>query len=77
VARSGQKNIAQGLPWVKSPTGMCPEGADRYGGKRLRTFEPDRVHIPSPFRAKRLFWLTQGKPWAKLFCPFGARPFGP
>jgi hypothetical protein len=27
-------------------------------------------------RAKRLFWLTQGEPWAKLSCPFGAEPSG-
>jgi hypothetical protein len=76
VARSGQKSIAQGLPWVNSPSGMSPEGAGRYGEKWLRTFEPDRVHISSPFRANRLFRLTQGKPWANLSCPFGAGPSG-
>jgi hypothetical protein len=31
VARSGQKSIAQGLPWVDPPTGISPEGATRYG----------------------------------------------
>ena len=72
VARSGQESIAQGLPWVKTPTRISPEGATRYGGNRLRTFELNRVRISSPFRAKRLFRLTQGKPWAKLSCPFGA-----
>ena len=74
----------QGLPWVSSlarrarpegpgehspgftlgnspPPELSPEGAIRYG-----------VRIPSPFRAKRLYRLTQGKPWAKLSCPFGA-----
>jgi hypothetical protein len=71
VARSGQKSMAQGLPWVSSPRGMSPEGAGRYGENRPRAFEPDRVHISSPFRANRLFRLTQGKPWAKLSCPFG------
>jgi hypothetical protein len=50
---------------------MSPEGAGRYGGNRLRTYGLDRVHS-SPFRAKRLFRLTQGKPWAKFSCPFGA-----
>jgi hypothetical protein len=34
------------------------------------------LRISSPFRAKRLFWLTQGKPWAKLSCPFGAELSG-
>jgi hypothetical protein len=76
VARSGQESIAQGLPWVNSPTGVSPEGAGRYGGNRLRTFEPDRVRISSPFMAKRLFRVIQGKPWAKLSCPFGAGPSG-
>ena len=76
VARSGQKSIAQGLPWVSFLTGMGHEGAGSDGGNRLRTFDPDRVHVSSPFRAKRLFWLTQGKPWAKLSCPFGAWPSG-
>jgi hypothetical protein len=50
---------------------MSPEGAGGYGGNRLRTYGLDRVHS-SPFRAKRLFRLTQGKPWAKFSCPFGA-----
>jgi hypothetical protein len=76
VARSGQESIAQGLPWVNFPTGVSPEGAGRYGGNRLQTFEPERVRISSPFRAKRLFRVTQGKPWAKLSCPFGAGPLG-
>jgi hypothetical protein len=76
VARSGQESIAQGLPWVNSPTGVSPEGADRCGGSRLRTFEQDRVCISSPFRAKHVFRITQGKPWAKLSCPFGAGPSG-
>jgi hypothetical protein len=42
------------------------------GQNRLGTFELDRRRLPSPFRAKRLFCLTQGKPWAKFSCPFGA-----
>jgi hypothetical protein len=71
VARSGQKSIAQGLSWVSSPRGMSPEGAGRYGENRLRALEPDRVHLSNPFRANRLFRLTQGKPSAKLSCPFG------
>jgi hypothetical protein len=76
VARSGQKSIAQGLPWVNSPMAMSPEGAGRYGGNRLRTSERYRVQISSPFRAKPYFRPTQGKPWAKLSCPFGAGPLG-
>src|SRR6202046_2860547 len=31
VARSGQNSLAQGLPWVISPTRTSPEGATRYG----------------------------------------------
>ena len=59
-----------------SPSRISPEGVTRYGDNRLRTFEPDRVRNSSPFRAKRLFRLTQGKPWAKLSCPFGEGPWG-
>ena len=72
----GQGSIAQGLLWVNFPTRISPEGAAKYGENRLRRFEPDRVRISSPFRAKRLFLPTQGKPWAKLSCPFGADPPG-
>jgi len=70
----GHESIAQSLPWVIPPNRISPEGAIRYGENRPRTFESDRVRIYSPFRAKRLFWLTQGKPWAKLSCPSGAEP---
>jgi len=76
VARSGQENIAQGLPWVIAPTRICPEGATRYVENRLQTFEPDRRRISGPYRAKRISGLTQGKPWAKLSCPYGAGPSG-
>ena len=72
VARSGQESIAQGLPWVVPRHPIGPEGATRPGENRLRTFEPHRVCSSCPFRAKRLFRLTQGKPWAKVSCPFGA-----
>jgi hypothetical protein len=76
LARSGQESIAQGLPWVIASTRISPEGAIRYGEDRLRTVEPDRVRISSSFRAKCLYRLTQGKPWAKLSCPSGADPSG-
>jgi hypothetical protein len=35
------------------------------------------MRISSPFRAKRLFRLTHGKPWARLSCSFGAQTFAP
>jgi hypothetical protein len=53
------------LPGANSRTGMSPEGAGRYGGNRLLTSRLDRVHTSSRFRAKRLFLLTQGKPFGK------------
>jgi hypothetical protein len=71
-APKGQESIAQGLPWVIPPTRISPEGANRHGENWLRTFELDRVHSPSPFRANRLFRLTQGKPWAMLSWPLRA-----
>jgi hypothetical protein len=73
LARSGQESIAQGLPWVTPLTRISPEGATRYGENRCRIFEPDRVLVSSPFRAKRLYRLTQGKPWAKLSWPVGPK----
>jgi hypothetical protein len=36
------------IGFVGKLTGFCPEGATRYGGNRLRTFDPDRVRISSP-----------------------------
>jgi hypothetical protein len=59
-------------PWVNSPTRMSPEGVGGYGGNWLRTSGLDRGHISSPFRAKHLFRLTQGKPWAMLSWPLRA-----
>jgi hypothetical protein len=52
-----------GFTLGNSPARISPERAAKSGENRLRTFEPDRLCISSPFRAKGLFWLTQGKPW--------------
>jgi hypothetical protein len=70
--RSGLKSVAQGLPWVALPTRIALKGATIYGDNRLGAFEPVRVRVSGPFRAKRHFRLTQGKPWAKLFWPLRA-----
>jgi hypothetical protein len=59
LARSGQKNIAQGLPWVNPHTGISPEGAARYCENRLRTLHRIAA-CPSPFRAKRSFYTNPG-----------------
>jgi hypothetical protein len=72
AAPKGLKSMAQGLPWVNSPNAISPEKASRYGRNWLRTSGLDRGHISSPFRAKHLFRLTQGKPWAMLSWPFRA-----
>jgi hypothetical protein len=56
-----------------SPARISPEGATRHGENRLRTFEPDRMRISSPFRAKRLFRVTQGKPWYVFSADYMAR----
>jgi hypothetical protein len=66
------RKLSPGFTLGNSSHPIRPEGATRYGENRLRTFEPDRVRSSCPFTAKRLFRLTQGKPWAKLSCPFGA-----
>jgi hypothetical protein len=72
----GHGRIAQGLPWVIAPIRISPEGATSFGKNRIRIVKPHCVGISSPFRAKRLYRLTQGKPWAKLSYPFGAGPLG-
>jgi hypothetical protein len=61
VARSGQKSIAQGLPWVDSPPKLALKGPPGTAKRFLAPSGRDVYFIP-----------TQGKPWAKLFCPFGA-----
>jgi hypothetical protein len=75
VARSGQSSLAQGLPWEIPPSELALKGRPTgYGENWLRTFEPDRMRISSPFRAKRLFG---GQPRvnpisANLFCKISA-----
>jgi hypothetical protein len=77
TARRRQDSLAQGLPWVSQQDVLCPEGAkgiEMCGRSDLKPI----LAVPSgPFRAycgggK----FTQGKPWAKLSCPFGAGPPG-
>ena len=65
------KKHSPGFTLGNSSSRHGPEGA-RYGENRLRTFERDLMRISSPFRAKPLFRLTHGKPWAMLSCPFRA-----
>ena len=64
--------IAQGLPWEIPTPELALKGLP--GTARIGSAFLNRLvcSILSPFRAKRLFRLTQGKPWAKLSCPFGA-----
>jgi hypothetical protein len=66
------KERSPGFTLGGSPHPNSPEGATRYGDNRLGKFEPFRVRVSGPFRAKRYFRLTQGKPWAKLFWPLRA-----
>jgi hypothetical protein len=62
----GQDILAQGLPWVKFPNQMGPEGAVRYGEDWL-PIGTLRMPIPAaPSGLNTFFWLTQGKPWAKF-----------
>jgi len=70
MARSGQESLAQGLPWVIPANRISPEGATS-GGNWLRTFEPDRVRISSPFRAKRNIGLPRVNPGLSSLAPSG------
>jgi hypothetical protein len=54
---------AYGVSLGNPPNRISPEGLTKYGTNRLRTFEPDRMRISSPFREKPLFRLTRGKPY--------------
>ena len=72
MAPEWPRKFSQGFP------GETPSPCISFEGTELARigspiFEPDRLRISSPFRAQRLFRLTQGKPWAKFF--FGH--FGP
>ena len=54
MARSGQKSLAQGLPWVNSPTGLSPEGAGKARQNRLESSTLDLFgtwRIPSAVAA--------------------------
>jgi len=66
----GHDNLAQGLPWVKFPTEKALNGPD--GTARI-FFRPQLGHsrFEAPSGLNTFFWLTQGKPWAKLPWPFG------
>jgi hypothetical protein len=77
VARSGQESIAQGLPWVIPSVEFALKGSPdtaRIGSKPLNRLACEFL---APSGRNVNFPLTQGKPWAKLSCPFGAGPFGP
>jgi len=69
----GQGNLAQGLPWVSQKNVFSPEGALRRECHNCG--QRNVLAVPSgPLRASSLGNLTQGRPWAKLSCPFGAGP---
>jgi hypothetical protein len=80
LARSGLKNIAQGLPWENSSTRICPEGAKskhdpirRFGIDSRRTRPPlqssSRSGDPPRVKPRVKPWV---KPWAMLFWPLWA-----
>lgn len=78
-APKGPKNIAQGFSPGLAFQKMRPES-----GARIRSFSQSlpglmgRPALPvscAPFRARGLRTTNPGlKPWAELFCPFGAGP---
>jgi hypothetical protein len=65
------KERSPGSTLGSSPLPNSPEaeGAMRYGDNRLGNFEPDRVHISNPFRAKRLFSTNPGLSYFGHFGP--------
>ncbi len=81
VARSGQKSLAQGLPWVSRKYMFRPEGARNAHAIRFKGPEPIIAASRGPFsfRANSGGGTTQGKPWATLFRPLRATgwPYDP
>src|ERR1700722_4479760 len=72
----GARKLSPGFTLGNFPTRISPEGATRYDRESPPNLLIGSRPASGPFRAKRLFPLTEGKPWAKLSCPFGAGPAG-
>ena len=73
-APKGLENIAEGSPWETIPLAGRPEGGARIEQRHRPVFLYSvRLRFCRPFRAHRNKQHTQGKPWAMLSCPFGAR----
>jgi hypothetical protein len=76
----GARELSRGFALGKLPLSKTPpcRGGGRESANQpfIMMFFDDRVRNSSPFRAWRCNTKTQGKPWAKLSCPFGAQPIG-
>jgi hypothetical protein len=66
----GQENLAEGSPWVGQRNVFRPEGAP---GRKHHDHDRKALFAAwyGPFRARSVGNLTQGKPWAKFYWPFG------
>jgi hypothetical protein len=74
-APKGQESLAQGLPWVNFPLALALKGRQGRRKSAPNLSAGSSAHS-GPFRDERLFWLTQGKPWAMLFRPLWATDLG-
>jgi hypothetical protein len=73
-ARELSPGFTRVYPGLCSPLALAlkgPSGAAKIGPEPLSESSA-HSSLASPFRAERLFWLTQGKPWAMLFRPLWA-----
>jgi hypothetical protein len=69
---TGHRNLVQGLPCETRSNASSPEGAKvLWGRSNMRSACPD-----DPTGRPPIGKFTQGEPWAKLSCPFGAWTFG-
>ena len=69
---TGHGNLAQGLPWETRSNASSPEWAIVLCRQsNMRSACPD-----APTGRPPIGKFTQGEPWAKLSCPFGAQTFG-
>src|ERR1700722_9791766 len=71
VARSGQNSLAQGLPWVISPTRISSEGATSYGRESAPNLLIGSRALLAPPGQNVYFRLPRVNPGLSFLAPSG------
>src|SRR3984957_20687436 len=71
VARSGQNSLAQGLPWVISPTRISSEGATSYGRESAPNLLIGSRALLAPSGQNVYFRLPRVHPGLSFLAPSG------